>query len=788
MIEQASNLAGDPAGPDAAPNPQPTWSRFADWAHRVGLGGKLAIGVVILALAAGLATYVALTGTSLFLADQRAIVVLLLLDLVLILALASIVVGRLIRLWVARRTGSAGARLHVRMAALFSIVAVLPTVVVAVASAAFFNLGVQAWFSERVQNALSSSVAVAHAYVEEHRKTIQADILAMATDLERQAMLLDNNPAALNRLLDAQVAARNLAEAVILDSSGRVVARSSLSFSMAFERVPMQALERARAGEVVTLTNEEDDRVRALSRLDRFLDAYLFVGRFVDPRVIGHVERTQAAADEYQRLEDRRSEFQITFAIIFIVVAVLVLLAAVLAGLWLATRIVTPIGALAAAAERVRTGDLSARVEEGATDDEIGTLARAFNRMTTQLDGQRRELVEANHQLDRRRRFMETVLSGVTAGVLGVDEDGRITLPNRSATQLLDVPPEALIGHPFQEAVPEMAGLMADAMERGERMVQGQVMVNRGARPRTLVARVVRERTGTEARGYVVTFDDISDLVAAQRMAAWADVARRIAHEIKNPLTPIQLSAERLKRKYMREISTDPEIFSQCTETIIRQVGDIGRMVDEFSAFARMPSPVFKGENMADLARQASFLIAFGQSDIVLETDFPSRPVNLRCDGRQVIQAVGNLLKNAVEAIEGREPRGGEDAPPQGHIVLRVREAEDAVVIEVSDNGRGLPSEQRDRLMEPYVTTRTKGTGLGLAIAKKVMEEHGGEISLDDSPGGGAVARLSFPRAVADAAPATSASGSGAPAVPGPASAMTLGTEVAVKRVQAHGA
>lgn len=724
------------------------WFRLTAWAERVRLGGRLGIAIVVAAVVAGVATYLAFSQFAPIDMGKDSLLVLLLLDLILILALAALVITRLVRLWVARRTGSAGSRLHVRMVMLFSMVAALPTVFMAVASALFFNLGVQAWFSEPVNATINASVAVARAYVEEHRKTIEADILAMATDINREAYSLSRGPEVLNGILENQAMLRNLGEAIIIDGQGQVLARTALSFSMSLDGPPpLEAFERARRGEVAILKTETDDRVRALIRLDGFLDAYLFVGRFVDPRVLNFASRAEAAADSYKQLTNRRTSLQITFAIIFILVALLVLLAAVLAGLWIATRMVAPIGDLAAAAERVREGDLTARVTEGKSDDEIGTLARAFNRMTSQLSSQRNALVDANKQLDQRRRFTEAVLAGVTAGVVGVGPDGVINLPNRSAAQLLDQNVDELIGQPFADAVPEMAALVTESTLRPERVVQGQVNVARGGRVRNLLVRVAAEHTGQELRGFVVTFDDITDLVSAQRTAAWADVARRIAHEIKNPLTPIQLSAERLRRKYLKEITTDPEVFTQCTDTIVRQVGDIGRMVDEFSAFARMPAPVFRTENMGELARQALFLQQVGHPEIAYEIRLPEAPVILRCDGRQISQALTNLMKNALEAVEGRDAPADGTALAQGRITLALEQVHEQVILKVTDNGRGLPNEHRDRLTEPYVTTRTKGTGLGLAIVNKVMEEHGGVLSLGDSPGGGAVVSLVFSRA-----------------------------------------
>jgi two-component system nitrogen regulation sensor histidine kinase NtrY len=386
-----------------------------------------------------------------------------------------------------------------------------------------------------------------------------------------------------------------------------------------------------------------------------------------------------------------------------------------------------------AAAEKIRGGDLTARVTERPDDDEIATLGRTFNRMTSQLAAQQAELITANRQLDERRRFTETVLSGVSAGVIGVDRDGLVTLPNPSALAMLEQSFDEVVGRPFAEVAPEMAELFNKLSDdTAEAVERGQVMMRRSSGTRTLLVRVAREVTGNELLGYVVTFDDVSELVAAQRNAAWADIARRIAHEIRNPLTPIQLSAERLKRKYLKEVKTDPEVFEQCTDTIIRQVGDIGRMVDEFSAFARMPRPVYREEDLGQLVRQAVFLQQVARQDIRFDSRLPNEPIRLSCDSRQIAQVLTNILQNAIDAIDGRERPEGE-ALSQGAVTVELRPVEGGAEIMVIDNGRGLPAENRDRLFEPYVTTRAKGTGLGLAIVKKIIEEHGGTISLSDA-------------------------------------------------------
>jgi two-component system nitrogen regulation sensor histidine kinase NtrY len=538
-------------------------------------------------------------------------------------------------------------------------------------------------------------------------------------------------------VVDFQTRVRELSEAVVFDGAGAVRARSGFSYMLEIDPIPPGALEQARKGEVAILTGVDDDRVRALVRLDAFLDMYLYVGRVVDPKVVAHTTRTRGAVERFERLEFQRTGMQVSFALVFVGIALVLLLSASWVGLLMASQLSRPLSALIAATERVRAGDLTARVPEHGAPDEIGSLSRAFNRMTNDLEQNRRELLEANRQLDQRRRFTEAVLEGVSAGVVGLDGEGKINLPNASASVLLGLTADKMVGQPLEKVVPEMAGLMEGARRlRGGHPVEAEVRVQREKETRTLLTRVSVERDGDQIIGYVVTFDDVSDLVAAQRKAAWADVARRIAHEIRNPLTPIQLSAERLKRKYLGEITSDPETFVNCTDTIVRHVGDIGRMVDEFSSFARVPAPVMRLENLTDLCRQAVFLQRNAHSDVSIATELPGEAIYYRCDGRQVSQALTNLLLNAAEAIEAAEP---------GRIVVRLRFGDGRTAIEVEDNGRGLPQEARERLTEPYYTTRLKGTGLGLAIVKKIMEDHGGRLRLEDGPDGGARVLLELP-------------------------------------------
>jgi len=712
------------------------------WAGRFGLRRKIAVALAVAALASGIATYLALTGAPPFGPHPALVLSLLTLDLVLLLALAMLVIKRLVEMWAERRRGLAGSRLQVRLVVLFSLIAVLPTIIVAVFSYLFLSFGIESWFSDKVRTAISESVEVADAYVKEHQQAIRGDALSMANNLDQYAATMVISPQDLVQALTIQASMRGLTEAAILDSKGNMVARTGLAFALGFEDVGEEALRRAKDGEVVILTDDQEERVRALVSLGGFSGLYLYVGRFIEPKVLAHRRETRLAAAQYEQLEDQRAGLQITFSLVFILVAMLFLAAAVAIGISFAAQLADPISRLVGAAQRIGAGDLSVRVPEGRKDDEMTSLSRAFNQMTDQIQSQQQELIEANRQLDERRRFTETVLTGVTAGVIGLDRDGRVHLPNRSASALIGVDLEQAVGEDLAEVVPAMGALLGEATRRPDRVAQAQLQIVSGSSTHTLLVRIAAEPDDEGISGFVVTFDDITELLSAQRKAAWADVARRIAHEIKNPLTPIQLSAERLRRNYLKEIKKDPETFRICTDTIIRHVEDIGRMVDEFSAFARMPVPVLKPEDVTAIVERAVFLERTAHPNIAFTLNFAVRPMNLRCDARLTSQAVINIVKNAVEAIEGRVVDSGPSPP--GKIVVSVEEGAGKVVVTVEDNGKGLPKRGRERLTEPYMTTRAKGTGLGLAIVKKIMEDHQGELLLDDAEAGGARVRLVF--------------------------------------------
>ena len=730
--------------------PRHGMGRVVDWMHRVRLERKLAFILLVAAVTSGVTTFSALTGNLPVAADAWDILLLLNLNLILLLCLGVLIARRLVILWMARRRGTAGARLHVRLVALFSLVAVTPTIIIALFSVMLFDFGLQGWFSKRVSTAIEESKVVAQAYLEEHQKTIAGDVLAMKQDLDRDGPAFLSNPQVFNRVVRGQARLRSLSEAVVFevlfDGSTRILARTEFSLSLDFDlQIPNWAVGPAREGEVVILTPDGDDRVRALVRLDNFPSTYLYVGRLIDPRVLTHVDETQEAAQLYQQLEGKRADLQISFALVFGVVALLLLLAAVWVGLAFANQLTRPIRSLIVAADRVASGDLKARVANADERDEIGSLAISFNRMTDELAEQQRELLEANRQLDGRRRFIEAVLAGVSSGVLGIDRRGRITLPNRRACDLLGAAPDELQGKLLGQVLPELAEPLQAARRRPRRIIEQEILRHHpDGRPLTLFVRIAPELGERGLIGFVVTFDDISELLSAQRKAAWSDVARRIAHEIKNPLTPIQLSAERLKRKYLKQINEDPETFRICTDTIVRHVGDIGRMVDEFSAFARMPAPAMGEEDLGKLIEQAVFLQQDAHPSIAFQFDQPSDAVIAYCDAQQVRRALTNLLQNSIDSITARAEKADTSLSP-GLVRVQLIADELSRRVVVEDNGRGLPKKERHRLTEPYVTTRDRGTGLGLAIVKKIMEDHGGHLVLEDNRPNGARVSLVFP-------------------------------------------
>jgi two-component system nitrogen regulation sensor histidine kinase NtrY len=736
--------------------------RIFNWSRRINMERRIAMMFLALGALSGLMTYLVLTDVWQTQNPARAITWLLLSDFIIVLSLGTMIARRFVVLWVERRRGMVGAKLHSRLVLLFGLIALIPAITVSVFSTTFLNYGLDIWFGDKIKSAVESSFNVSQSYLQDHQQRVANDTLSIANEIRDQNWggLIDLSR--LDAFLDRQVDLRDLSEAVVIDRRRQILASGGFTLMMEFDLdLPENALVRADTGEMVMLHSPTGDRVRALVAIDPSQGIYLYAGRVIDDGVLTAIRNNEGAVGLYRQLEGDRSQWQITVGLIFAALALLLLMAAIWVAIISATNLVKPILRLVEAAQRLGGGDLATRVKAGKRDDELGELSRTFNTMALRLQTQQVELVATNQQLDDRRRFTELVLSGVSAGVIGLNEKGEIELPNRSASELLGRNVMQHVGKPLGELVPEMGELVTQAQGRPAGTAEGQINMSHGALTRTLHVRVVSERSEGDHTRIVVTFDDVTELLAAQRKAAWSDIARRIAHEIKNPLTPIQLSAERLKRKYLKEIVNDPETFAICTDTIVRQVGDIGRLVDEFSSFARMPAPVLRPEDLVELSRQAAFLQQSANPSIVYDVDLPPEPIWANCDASQVTRALTNLLQNAADAIEARlemeqaaSGGDGQNRLTPGRIHLWIRRDGDQVTLAVDDNGRGLPRQGRERLTDPYVTTRVKGTGLGLAIVKKIMEDHGGKLQLLDGEKGGASVRLTFPSEIVLADPA----------------------------------
>ena len=726
--------------------------------------------VVVLSLISALATFLILTGLTPITPRNEVVRAALIVNVFLIVAMIAVIAKQSYGLWRAWREKIAGARLHVRIVMLFSLIAALPAMLLALAATTTFSRALDGWFSTRTLAIISNSLDVAKSYVDEHGQVIRTDITNMARDIDASADTARNDPKLFQRLVFAQAGLRELPSAYVVDETGTVVVAGLEDTNMPYIKPASAMLQKAEAGQTPVVTPRGSSRITALTKLVNFPKLYLYVGRPVSAKALRSLERTEETVDEYKALREKRGGLKLAHGLMYTMISMTALLAAIWVGLWFAGRFVAPIRRLIVGAQEVSLGNLQVELPERRGEGDLRRLSQTFNTMTRELKTQRDDLVTANEQLTDRRRFMEAVLGGVSAGVIGLDAQDRITLLSRAAEQLLGVRESNTVGKLLAEVLPDLAPILERREEPGQKSrTPLEINSTIGDEDRTFAVRITREKAGPGDVGSVVTLDDITELVSAQRTSAWADVARRIAHEIKNPLTPIILSAERIRKKYGKLITEDRETFDKLTATIERQAGDIKTMVDEFAAFARVPKPIMEPGDLREAVQEPMILFRESHPKITYTQTMPQTPVAALFDRRLITQALTNLVKNGTEAVEA----AAETAEPGwvAGVESVVRLTSEAIEIEVIDSGIGLPKNNRARLLEPYVTTKGhKGTGLGLAIVQKITEQHGGTLMLDDAPAApgrtrGARVRMTLPLRLLTAAKSSSSQDANAAAV-----------------------
>ncbi|MBJ85817.1 MAG: two-component sensor histidine kinase [Pelagibacterales bacterium] len=702
--------------------------------------------LVVASLISGMATYAAMTPSGD--ANKFLILVLLNLDLVLLISLIIIITKRVVNIWSRKKSGQLGAQLHSRVVVMFSLLAAAPAIVVAIFGAIFFTVGIENWFSAQVKNALNKSLSVSEAYFEQGQRQISLDAVDIAGIMNTSGILnninnldiqKENN---LKKFLNKLAYERNFTEVIIFDKFGNVVAESELSFLFKSERrrALFDLVMETKRPAIDFSSSELDKTISAISPVNFLGNHFIYISKFKDLRVISDINSVKAAVKNYRGVENKKEGLHITFTMVFIVVAVLLMFVAILMGLNFANGLVTPITNLANAAERVSMGDLKVRVPDNNNKDEIADLSKTFNKMTEQLDSQRNDLINTNNELERRIKFTETVLTGVTAGVLGLDKFGKIFLPNRRALDLLDLDKNIHNSY-LTDVVPEMSDMFLELKKNNQKIITKEIELIRNKKKIIIITTITAEKNKNKVLGYVVTFDDMTEFFKMQRVAAWSDVARRIAHEIKNPLTPIQLAAERIKRKYKKHITLEPEIFLSCISTIIRQVDGMRKMVNEFSAFARMPVPVFNKVNLTNLVNDIASLSVLSNENIKVNIKVPKRTLYAVVDENQIRQAMQNIISNGINSMIERKNSN----KVKNMLTVELKKVKNNFNILVSDTGIGLPENIKDDLTDPYVTSRKNGTGLGLAIVKKIMEDHNGTLEVKNIEGGiGVCANLRF--------------------------------------------
>ena len=691
---------------------------------KIGLARILTIALsATIIVSAGL-TYVVITNPDLFgfASDIDLQSNMLLFNFSLLLLLAVLVSHKILRVWMETSRGKSGSRLLLRLIFMFSIIALVPAVVVGVSSSFYLNLGIKSWFDERVSKAVDKSLSVAEAYLEEHKKVIKADALNIATEINNNTIRFAFDTKRLDIYLTNQATKRLLAEVIVFQED-RVVASSALGLDIdPLEQVTMEQIEQASTGEVI-LIPELGDKITAISALANIPNTYLLVSRYIDANVVAETDEVRGAAEEYKKLKEQIDDFRDRSTEFFVIISMFLLLGALLMALRFANSIVQPVSNLVNATDKIKRGEFAVRVKEvGSEKDEITILSRSFNQMAAELESQKRGVIIANQAAEDKEQFSEAVLQGISSGVVAIDEDLKIQLMNPSAKEYLSLTDDD-IGKYFKDQIPEFFEVFDKFVKRPTKAMREQVSVRRNSKRKSFILRI-NPHIEKDTEGYLLTFDDITELLSAQRSSAWSDVARRIAHEIKNPLTPINLSAQRLAKKFVKKIpEEDKENFEGYTNTITRHTADIARIIGEFSDFAKLPAPKFGKADISPLLKDSVFSARVAHSDIKFELDMPDQMETI-ADASQITQVLTNVIKNAAESVSEHRKKGGK--------ITAKAEMQDNIVITIEDNGKGFPEELIDRITEPYVTTREKGTGLGLAIVKKIVSDHSGEIEISN--------------------------------------------------------
>jgi len=709
--------------------------------RKVWREGRIFLGLALIALAltSAVISFLILIDMTPIMPSRDVTLTLIFINGVMVLALIAIIVRELYPLIAARRARRAASRLHIRIITLFSLAACVPALIIAIIASLTLNLGLDRWFDTNTRQIVGSSVSLANAYASATLQSLVSSSYSMALQLD-DPRLLRLNPSEYRSQLTLHATGRDLRGVFLLRRDGSVLISSERGGEDMLPIPPTQWIEEATEASPVQFQPGSHDYFGVILKMHNIEEGWLYIVRDIDMAVLEALRLTEINTDNYRDMEANRLPVQIAFATLYFCLVLIMLLSAIWTALAVADRLVRPIRLLIGAADEVASGNMKVMVPVRARDGDVGQLAKTFNYMVLELQGQRNELMALHAQSDERSRFTEAVLSGVSAAVIGVDGEGLVTITNRSAQLMFGFDPQMVVGQRLLTIDNEIDHLFKAALAAHKNKYRDQLVITRENQTHVYNVQVTMEERQAATHSFVITVDDITDLVEAQRSAAWADVARRIAHEIKNPLTPIQLSAERIRRRYGKIITEGRDVFDQCVDTIIRQVGDIGRMVDEFSSFARMPKPVMTQMDVRPILQEACFLIELSKHNIELTRDFGDIALIGAFDNRLIGQAFANIIKNAAEAIEARlaadVPAGATKGmvAKEGHIWVKACAKDEMICVDVIDNGIGLPKADRQQLLEPYVTRREKGTGLGLAIVRKIVEEHGGSLELHDAP------------------------------------------------------